>query len=288
MVTTERAGTELGLTSDTVIGRRVVEIGETPSTQQDARALLEQGAEHGTAVFTRRQTEGRGRGGRQWVSPERGLYTSVILRPSMPIAQAPRLTSLACVGLLDGLQGLGLDPRIKWPNDVVFAADTPGPIGPYRKAAGILVELQMGPLPSGEPAGPAGWAAVLGFGLNLSAPPGGWPAELAERATDLSAQVWANGPVHDDEAVLGSCLEGLEGWLAAPQTPGLFDAALDRLRQASATLGRQVDIPEEGIVGAAVGLDTDGALLVDAGGQRRRILAGDVWEAAPVGEDPAG
>jgi BirA family biotin operon repressor/biotin-[acetyl-CoA-carboxylase] ligase len=274
----ERAGTELGLSHDAVIGRHVVEIEETPSTQQDARRLLDAGAAHGTVVFTRRQTKGRGRGGREWVSPERGLYTSVILRPDMPIAQAPQLTSLACVGLLDGLKGLGLDPRIKWPNDVVFAAATSGPLGPYRKAAGILVELS-----TGADQGPEGWAAVLGFGINLSAPARGWPVELAERAADLAAQSWAHGVVEDDEVILGSCLEGLEGWVAAPETPTLFGYALDRLREASATLGRRVNIPEEGIVGTAVGLDVDGALLVDVGGQQRRILAGDVWEAEPIG-----
>lgn len=272
-------GTELGLSSSNILGQRIEERETTLSTQVDARSLLEEGAQHGTLVWARAQSAGRGRGGRAWLAPERGLYCSLVLRPrATPLAQAPRLTSLACVGLVDGLLNLGLSPRVKWPNDIVFASDRSGPLGPFLKAAGILVELVL----DAPGSAPGQWSAILGFGINLSAPAGGWPPDLADRATDLSEQGFAG----TEADCLRSILEGLEDWLAVDATEQRFEAALGRLRGCSATLGREVKIPEEEIVGKAVDLDPEGALLVDTATGQRRIVAGDVWEADPP-EGPA-
>ena len=257
----EQAGAQWRLAGDQVIGHRIVYCETTASTQQNARELLLAGAEHGTVVYANQQTKGRGRGGRTWVAPSRGLYTSMVLKPAMPIAQAPRLTALTCVGLLDGLNALGFKPHIKWPNDVVFAHPQSGPLGPFRKAAGILVELHTGPLRDQVPAGPQGWAAIVGFGINLSTPAEGWPTELEDRAIALDAVEDPPSAIYQPADVLRACVLGLETWIAAPHTEGLFARALDRLRKASATIGRQVKIPEEGIVGEAVGLDVDGACL---------------------------
>lgn len=253
---------------DAQIGHRVVGLEACPSTQQEARRLAEAGAAHGTVVWAREQTEGRGRGGRSWLSPPTGLWCSVVVRPGLPLRHAPRLTGLTCVGLCDGLRGLGLRPFVKWPNDLMFPAKTAGPLGPWRKVAGILVELAQ--------ASEAVEAAVVGFGVNLEAPPGGWPPDLADRATDLKSEGFPGVPA----LALETLLEGLEGWLNGPWTDEVWRFALDRLREASATVGSRVRVPEEDLEGEAVGLDEDGALLVQpAAGEVRRVVAADVWPA---------
>lgn len=251
-----------------VVGRRVVARSSCASTQEVARALLAEGAAHGTVVWAEEQTAGRGRGGRPWVSGWHGLWCSVIVRPDLDVRHASRLTGLTAVGLVDGLRGLGLSPRIKWPNDVVFPTDREGPLGRWRKAGGILTEL--------VDAAPV--TAIVGFGVNLTAPKGGWPEELEGRATDLVAE----GLEVDRRTALGTLLEGLEGWLVGPFDDELWRAALERLRESSSLLGEEVTLLDEGLTGRAVGLDEDGALLVDVAGDVRRVVAGDVVTGAAV------
>ena len=111
---------------------------EIGSTQERARELAHAGAPHGTLVISKVQKGGRGRLGRQWGSPSGGLWMSLILRPELPARFAPRITQTAAVGVAKALWGLGVEVRIKWPNDllVVAAGDPAG-----RKVLGILAEF---------------------------------------------------------------------------------------------------------------------------------------------------
>ena len=142
------------------------------SSQDRAIELARAGAPTGTRVVVREQTAGRGRNGHLWASPAGGLYLSVITgRPP----QNPALVSLS-VGarLAEALeQEFGLTIRIKWPNDLLVS----GRGHPARKLAGILVDRVLGG--SGAP------VDVVGVGLNLSRPPGGWDAPVDARAIAL-------------------------------------------------------------------------------------------------------
>src|SRR6185369_11632059 len=88
-------------------------------------------------VIAERQTAGRGRRGRVWVSPPgRNVYLSAIVRPELPPARAPELTLVASLAVCDALRQAGVAAGIKWPNDLL-ARD--------RKLAGILLELAAEP-----------------------------------------------------------------------------------------------------------------------------------------------
>jgi len=150
-----------------------------PSTNRTAKMLAEQGAAEGTVVIAASQTEGRGRLGRTFCSPpDTGLYMSIILRPSLPLDQVLLLTVAAAVAVCRAVEAVSdHHPQIKWVNDIYCHG---------RKVCGILteasVDTQTGALDY----------AVLGIGINVRTPSGGFPPELSTIAGALSDG--ADGP----------------------------------------------------------------------------------------------
>lgn len=204
---------------------RILRFEEVESTMDLARALAQEGAEHGTAVLAERQTGGRGRRGRSWASaPGLNLTLSLVLRPAGPPREAPLLTLGAAAALAEALE-----LRVKWPNDLV---DDEG-----HKLGGLIAEMDT----DGER---VRWV-VLGLGLNVNQVdfPG------LPQATSLAA---LRGP-QDREALLPRVLDAILTGVEAPDR-------LDRWRRRSHTLGRRVRI--EGHEGLAEALRDDGALVV--------------------------
>lgn len=224
-----------------------------PSTMDEAHRLAAAGAAHGTAVAARVQDAGRGRRGRSWVSPEGGLWLSVICRPA-DAAGVGCLSLRAGLAVVDAIEGLlpavrGL--QLKWPNDVLMGG---------RKLAGVLCEARW------EGARPV--HVVVGLGLNVVNP---IPPPLAEQAVALA------------ERAAGVTMSDLAQPLAeAIAAAGLVAGALSARELAvwasrDALLGRPVN---GALSGTAAGIAPDGALLVrlDAGAIGR-IEAGDVVTA---------
>lgn len=253
----------------TRLGEPATFLEECASTQAEVQRLASEGAPHGTLVVADRQTAGRGRSGRSWLSGDGGLYLSLLLRPRLAPEKLPRLTLLAGAAIVEALALAGADVYAKWPNDVLVPAAEAGPLGPFRKVCGILVEGVAGKQ------GIEG--AVLGVGLNLVRPPGGFPDDIARLAGALSDV----GLVLQRDEALRAVLATLERRLADPADDEAFAAALNVLRARSATLGRPVEVRDERVRGVAEDLDDDGALLVrsDEGGLVR-VVAGDVWPRA--------
>ena len=120
---------------------------ETTSTNDEAKALAEQGASHGTLVGADFQTAGRGRTGKSWLSnPGDGLMCSIIVRPTWEKAHWGWIALTAGLALAELLERDCLHPAIKWPNDILVNG---------RKIAGILTEA-------------AGDYAIIGIGMNLN------------------------------------------------------------------------------------------------------------------------
>lgn len=137
---------------------------ETDSTNRVAKELARQGAPHGTAVLAERQTAGRGRLGRAFFSPEGGLYLSVILRPQCKPEDLALMTPMAAVAVCRALEQIcGISPGIKWVNDLYLGG---------KKLCGILCEG-------------CGDAVIVGIGLNLYTPEGGFPADIPATALDV-------------------------------------------------------------------------------------------------------
>ena len=239
-------------------GYTLVALDEVPSTNDEAARLAAEGAADGTVVWARRQSAGRGRRGRQWVSPEGNLYCSVVLRPDVPLARAAGLSLVAAVAAGDMVAGFlpGRAVEHKWPNDILVDG---------AKIAGILLEA------SGSPHGKVDWV-VVGCGVNLAVHP------VAEglAATDLGRERGA--PVTAEEA-LAALLESLRRWRGRWETAGIRpvrDAWLARARGLGEAIA--VRLPQEEISGRFEGLDETGALLLRlADTTVRTISAGDVF-----------
>jgi len=110
----------------------------TGSTNDDAKQLARTGLPEGTAVLAGSQSGGRGRLGRQWISPQGGVYLSAILRPAQAPADIVALPLVVSLGVSRGLEMLGCRALVKWPNDVWLA----GKDDPSGKVAGVLLEMQ--------------------------------------------------------------------------------------------------------------------------------------------------
>ena len=250
------------------IGRAVEFHREIASTNDRARAALDEPGGEGLAVVADLQTAGRGRRGRSWTSPAgANLLFSVALRPSI----APRLAGLlgvaAALAVRDACASFAPDAglAIRWPNDLV---DRDG-----RKVAGLLVETA---LEGGELA-----EAVIGIGINVNWLPADMPAEIMGRGTSLLAL--AGAPL-DRVALLARVLDALDAELQALERG---QPPLARLRASSWLDGRQVDVDTgtETITGRAAGIADDGSLLLDADVGRLALSVGEVarvHESAPV------
>lgn len=135
------------------------------STNITARQLAAQGAPEGACVVASHQTGGKGRRGRSFFSPEGGVYLSLVLRPRLTAEQSAQVTTAAAVQVCRAIEGLcGLKPAIKWVNDLYFKG---------KKICGILTEATVNP-ETGKPD-----YLILGVGVNLKGPEGGFPPELA-------------------------------------------------------------------------------------------------------------
>lgn len=229
--------------------------GSVGSTNERAGELAESGAPAGTVVVAREQTEGRGRAGRRWHSPpDTGLYMSVIFRPDR-IDNPVLLQLVAGLGIAAELDAdfEGLDPAVKWPNDLV--ADD-------RKFGGVLSEATW------EDDAPR--HLVVGTGINVGQPDG-FPEELQGGATSMKEVLDEEIPLVE---VADAVLRGLEKRLVDP--PGsLDDPSLDLLDRYDWLRDRRVDVQpedeEEFLDGVCVGVAPDGALLFrpDRGALRR-------------------
>jgi BirA family biotin operon repressor/biotin-[acetyl-CoA-carboxylase] ligase len=239
----------------------------TGSTNADLATAARAGAPEGSVLVAEAQAAGRGRIGREWVSPARaGLTFSVLLRPDgVPMARWGWLPLLAGVALTRAVGRLGeVDAWLKWPNDLL--------LGPERKkAAGLLAEVANG-------------GVVVGIGLNVTT--------LAEELPrpDATSLALAGAACTDRGPLLQAVLRELEhDYLAWRDAGGDPDASgLRRVYAESCdTIGRRVRVQLPGdavLAGEAVDVDADGRLVVrpDGGGAEVAVAAGDVVHVRPV------
>ncbi len=240
------------------VGQVIHAYEELGSTNDRAKELADEGAEHGEVVVAETQTAGRGRRGRPWVSPpHRNLYFSVVLRPDLPPSRAPELTLVASVAVCDALRLAGVDAGIKWPNDVLASG---------KKIAGILTELAAEP-------DRVHWV-VIGVGVNVNARPEDFPAALRGEATSVLIE---RGQPAPRALFAAACLTALEEWVDRHDEQG-FGAVRDAWRERNVTLGRQVSVRagDRDVEGVAEDLDERGALLVRTRAGLERITSGDV------------
>ncbi|MDY6911149.1 MAG: biotin--[acetyl-CoA-carboxylase] ligase [Chloroflexota bacterium] len=242
-----------------ILGQEISYFREVTSTQATAKALAAQGAIEGTLVVAEVQSGGRGRIGRIWTSPPGGIYLSVILRPDVKPTEAPRLPLLAGVAVAQAIgQITSLNPKLKWPNDIVVNG---------RKAGGILTEM------SAE-IDRLNWV-IIGIGLNVNTQKAHFSGEVQGIATSLFEE---GGECVPRVKLLQHILIEIESLYEEFLASG-FEFIRQRWKAMSDTIGAQVVVryAKDQVTGQAVDLDTDGALILrKEDGSLERVIAGDV------------
>ncbi len=219
-----------------------------------------QGAPHGTVLLAGRQTGGRGRMGRSFSSPDgKGVYLSVILRPGCTPDKLMHLTCAAAVACCEAVENAaGIQPQIKWINDLVYGG---------RKLGGILTELSF------DSQGLVDFA-VIGIGINCRQQKDDFPEELQEIATSLAMATDKDCSPALLAAALMESLYKMSDRLLTEKAQ-----ILDTYRFRCITLGKEVKIvhPAHISMGIATDLNEDGELVVQlSDGSAETVRSGEV------------
>ena len=238
---------------------------ELDSTNEEARRLAEGGGAHGAVVWAKRQTQGRGRMGRMWVSAEGNLFCSILLAPNCDIETAAQLSFVTAVAMIETLKPIipnDGELSCKWPNDILYNG---------KKIGGILLEsfetADMAPAQNRM----VRWI-VVGVGINVDSCP---------EQTDLPATYLKDAGVEIISAkiVLSRFIHHFiteyDIWAKKGFAPIRKKWMEHAFRKGKSI---QVRLPKESFTGVFEGIDTTGRLLLKP--QRSKqiaISAGDVF-----------
>lgn len=233
---------------------------EIDSTNNCARALASQGYPEGTVVVAETQTDGRGRRGRNWYSPDsQGIYVSFILRPTLPLKEISRISLLVAVAAAETLATeLDINARIKWPNDILVD---------NKKICGILSEAVT------DTDGIE--YIVIGIGVNINNQMQEFPDDF--RTAPTSARAENEHPC--------SRVKILQGLLTSFEQHyfnllnGNFTQTLEKGRSLSLAIGQKLrlDTINGFVEGQAIDIDDNGFLLLrDQSGIIHTIMSGEI------------
>ena len=234
-------------------GSRIIYYPELPSTMAVAKELARNDCPDFTTVIAGRQTGGRGRLNRLWLSEEGGLYFTMVLRPDLPPVFSFRVSFLASLTLARLLRDLfQIDASVKWPNDILVNE---------RKISGMLSELEA----------EADRLAFINIGLGINV--NNDPSTVQPEATSIRKIL---GRKVSKKDILSRYLDAFENKMQTTD----FDRVVQDWKQYTVTLNRDVRVVtnKKVITGRAVDVDDTGALILKcADGSLQKIIYGDCF-----------
>lgn len=247
------------ITSNLINDYHLLSFDSLDSTNEEAKRLARSGGSHGAVIWAKKQSEGRGRLGRTWLSSEGNLFVSVLLQPEKPFAELAQLSFVAAIAALEAIAPLLSDNdslKTKWPNDIIMLE---------RKLGGILLE-SFRTENSDKP-----WV-VVGVGINVDSfpPRTEFPAIcLKDAGVELvSAKIILSRFIHH-------FIERYDQW----NSKGFPPIRKDWLAHAW-NLGKRIAarLPDSQIEGTFEGIDASGGLILKLdSGKKQTIHAGDVY-----------
>ena len=230
------------------------------STNAECRRIAEGGHSENIWVISGEQSAGKGRRGREWVSPVGNLFASLLYGIDCDLGTASQLSFVTALAVRDALADIlqsNESVTCKWPNDVLVGG---------KKISGILLETagQGGATPS---------HVVIGIGINILY----HPENPQYPATNLKDE---SGREIERELVLERLVASMAHWIARWKDHG-FSLIRNAWKDNALGLGQEiiVRLPDEELQGRFVDLDENGALILAVGDERRHITAGDVFFA---------
>lgn len=239
------------------LGKRIYYYSSTSSTNAIAKTKAKS-VPHGTLIIAEKQEQGRGRLGRSWVSPEGvGIWLTLIIKPSIAPYDAPKLTLLTAVAVAKAIKKVtGLEPQIKWPNDILIKG---------KKVCGILTELSA-EIDIVD-------YVIIGIGINVNN--SDFPVDIVPTATSLYLE---KGERVNRLKLLIEVLSIFEENYFLAKKSG-FEPILTLWKRYCCNIGKPVKIirKDKSFNGIAVDIDKDGALFVQKDdGSIIKVFSGDV------------
>lgn len=246
------------LTTD-FVGRNIYYFDSIDSTNVRAKKMAME-EDEGTVVIGEEQTKGKGRLGRNWVSPKgKGLWMSIILKPKLIPAEVARLTLIGAAAVNKGLEDMGIKSYIKWPNDILVHE---------KKVCGILTEMSCELNIINY--------VVMGIGINVNLEQKDFSEDLIDKATSLKIII---GNKVDRKKLLAKVLNHFENLYIPFKEKGDISKSIHICRQNSMLIGREVRIirGDTERIGKALDIDDEGNLIVKyKDGEKERIFYGEV------------
>ncbi len=249
-------------------GFRIIEYDRVESTNTICTELAKKGEAGGLCVAALEQSAGRGRRGRSFCSPAgTGLYFSVLYRGRLGVEDGLLITPAAACAVSRALEtASGRKMGIKWVNDIFCGG---------KKVCGILTESKFDFSRSKLD------YAVIGIGINLAEPQGGFPPEISGVAGAVFERGRSIGAAERRSLLesllceLGFELDRLE---QGPQTPNAPAAFLEEYRRRSVLIGKTVAVmgEKESYPAVVVGIDDHARLLVSSEGRINVLSSGEV------------
>jgi len=232
---------------------RIHYFAELPSTMDTARDLARKNCPDLTVVIAGRQTSGRGRLDRRWVSDDGGLYFTMVLRPQIPVQLSFKVNFLASLTLAKVIRQMyQIDAMVKWPNDILVNE---------RKISGMLSEL--------EAEADRVFFINIGMGINVNNDPAGVEPPAISLKKILGREL-------SRIELLSRFLEEFEERLQNVE----LETVISEWKQYTVTLQRPVRIVtrQEVTEGLAIDVDDNGALVVElVDGSTKKIIYGDCF-----------
>lgn len=243
------------------VGQNIYCFPKVFSTNTLAKFLASKGAEDGTAVIAEVQTKARGRSGKKWESPKGGIWLSLVLRPNLPPSKASLITLATGVAVAKTLISLGVDAKIKWPNDVLIN---------NKKISGILTESTI----ISSNVNPRNYI-VVGVGIDTNLKINDFKdKELKNRITTLNEELGKN--INENEFIAKFLIEFEEIYNLYKKEE--FETTLNDWRSLSDTIGKNVKIKQlnEEKYGYAIGINDEGNLIIKkSNGELEKITYGE-------------
>jgi len=244
------------------IGRRVYYFEEIDSTQNFALQIAQNKKENGTVVIGQKQTNGKGRLNRKWVSSKGGIWFSIILHPKFTIEESVLLPIIASISLSNAIKKtLNLETKVKWPNDITLNG---------KKVAGILIDAssQSNNIES----------IVLGVGINYKIDSKGVERKIKKTENFYGVETLLNELQNDNPInLISDFMYKLEKNIER-LAMGKKTKIINEWTKNSETVNKKIifDGQNGKISGIAKKIDSDGALIIKTKYGVERLLAGDV------------
>ncbi len=239
------------------LGKEIFCFRKVFSTNNIAKFLANEDAVEGTVIISEIQTKARGRSGQKWESPEGGVWMSIIIRPDIEPSKASLITLSTGVAIAKTIRKLGIDAKIKWPNDVLIHG---------KKVSGVLTEANINTNKLDY--------VVVGVGIDSNIDISEFSEELKNGATSLDMELPEKVDENEVIAVFLKEFEDIYELYKAEK----FESILNDWRHLADTIGKHVEITQtlgKTSYGYAVGINKNGSLIIEkTDGTLEKIISG--------------